>query len=63
MTTITVWLLVSLASSYHGATPVQSVAMFATEPECSRVATLVNANRTGMASAPLAMCIQTTIVK
>lgn len=60
MTTITVWLLISLSSRAYNQRPVTLVERFATVEECQRVQELVKnyPEATG-----ITRCIQATVVK
>lgn len=61
MTTVTLWLLVSLPinSSGHYATPTSIVERFTSAAECNRVAEIMRLSST----VPKLQCIQATIVK
>lgn len=58
MTTITVWLLMSIGTSNYAGSPHMVVERFATEQECVRVAAIL---RSGTLRQPV-QCIQATVL-
>jgi hypothetical protein len=61
MSTITVWLLVSLGSLYGAGRPFITVERFATAVECERVAQVLRSSNGGYT--PGLQCVQAAIAK
>ena len=59
MTTITVWLLISLNTGSYPQRPITLVERFATAAECQRVAGVIK-SATGF---PITTCIQAEVIK
>lgn len=62
MTTVTVWLLVSVGWNTLGAPPTTVVERFATAQECSRVLNVLQSSVEGKRH-PLLVCALATVVK
>jgi hypothetical protein len=62
MTTVTLWLLVSLGWNTLGAPPTTVVERFATAQECSRVMDVLNSSIDGKRH-PMLLCVQAAVVK
>ncbi len=61
MTTITVWLLISVGSDNYAGSPVQVVERFAHARDCESVALAARESRRN--AIPVLRCIQATVVK